>query len=307
MTAPRIARCLAALGVFACAPATNSPLSVESDGVRLWVASAGRSSEVPLLFLHGGPGDHSEVFRQSVGARLESDRTVLYLDQRGGGRSDLVDEAFLGFDAFVTDIEAVRRSVRADRLDLLGHSFGAYLAMHYADRYPERVRRIVAVDMAPSWRALLSHQAAHLAALVPAPQRPPPGATPMARLAALYDVLGRDRAQAAIQFRDKAAFDRFRRASQATGLRGRSRGRALTRMRADGLFERDEWDLRPPPAVRTLLLAGRHSEVVGERLLARTATVWRAKLEWLKESGHFPFFDEPEAFATRVRAFLNAP
>ncbi len=59
------------------------------------------------------------------------------------------DTLRLTANLMVEDLEAVRRAFRLDRVALLGHSWGAGLAVHYAARYPDRVRRMVLVGSVP--------------------------------------------------------------------------------------------------------------------------------------------------------------
>src|SRR5690606_26153007 len=58
-----------------------------SDGVRIWYKLAGREGAPVIAYLHGGPGYNAYVFEESAGRLLEETFRVLYLDQRGCGRS----------------------------------------------------------------------------------------------------------------------------------------------------------------------------------------------------------------------------
>src|SRR4029079_10279250 len=52
----------------------------------------------------------------------------------------------------IADLEALRGRLGAQRIDLLGHSWGGYLAMAYAARHPERISHLALVDSAaPKW------------------------------------------------------------------------------------------------------------------------------------------------------------
>ena len=61
-------------------------------------------------------------------------------DERGNGLSDW--HAPLNFEAFVDDLESVVDAAGLDRFDLLGISQGAAVAIAYAVRHPERVRKM---------------------------------------------------------------------------------------------------------------------------------------------------------------------
>ncbi|MBW3569872.1 MAG: alpha/beta fold hydrolase [Gemmatimonadetes bacterium] len=114
-----------------------------ADGVRLYYRLAGSGRDT-VVVLHGGPGVGHQVLAPDL-EPLERQYTVLYYDQRGGGRSGLPDTTLLGMDRFVEDLEAVRRHFGMERVTLLAHSFGPLLAASYARSYPHRVERMVFV------------------------------------------------------------------------------------------------------------------------------------------------------------------
>jgi proline iminopeptidase len=110
-----------------------------SDGVELYLEIAGQGP--PCLFVHGGPGQGAQSFQRMGGDRLESTLTMIYLDQRGSGRS--ANAADYSLDRVVADFEEIRKALGLDKIFLLAHSFGGILAVRYAEQYPERVRGLV--------------------------------------------------------------------------------------------------------------------------------------------------------------------
>ncbi|MDP2497421.1 MAG: alpha/beta fold hydrolase [Candidatus Palauibacterales bacterium] len=112
------------------------------DGVRLRYVVEGTGRDT-LLVLHGGPGAGLETVRDAV-APLARDRVLLLYDQRGGGRSTLPeDTTLLSADAFVRDLETIRRRFELKRMRVFTHSFGSVLLARYAERHPDRLARIV--------------------------------------------------------------------------------------------------------------------------------------------------------------------
>ncbi|MFJ8362870.1 alpha/beta fold hydrolase [Streptomyces sp. NPDC093984] len=111
------------------------------DGVHLWAARSGRGD--PLVLCHGGPGlwDMFEDVAELLGDRS----TVVRWDQRGCGRSQRCAGPWTSA-RFVADLDAVRRRFGLDRMALLGHSWGAQLALSYALTHPERVRALIYVS-----------------------------------------------------------------------------------------------------------------------------------------------------------------
>jgi len=103
---------------------------------------------MPLLLLHGGMGlDHS-YFRPWLDPLAESNR-VIYVDQRGHGRSSPID-SFEGIvlSDWVEDVEALRGFFRLDRFVLFGHSAGGIVAQAYAREHGERLAGLVLCNTA---------------------------------------------------------------------------------------------------------------------------------------------------------------
>lgn len=109
------------------------------DGVRLWVATAG--SGLAVILCHGGPG--MADYLEPVSEMFADMATVHRWDQRGAGRSDPVGPFSL--ERFVADLEALRIHFGHERWVLFGHSWGANLAILYGQRHPARVAGIVYV------------------------------------------------------------------------------------------------------------------------------------------------------------------
>jgi len=100
-----------------------------SDRVSLFVEELGDG--FPLFVLHGGPGlDHS-MFRPYLDPLADEFR-LLYVDERGQGRSERVDPATLSVDVFARDVDLVAEALGLERFAVLGHSFGAIVTTHHA-------------------------------------------------------------------------------------------------------------------------------------------------------------------------------
>lgn len=82
----------------------------------------------------------SPVWRHWIAA-FSDGRTLLRYDERGNGLSDW--SAPFSFEAFVDDLESVVDAAQLDRFDMIGISQGASVAIAYAVRHPERVRRLL--------------------------------------------------------------------------------------------------------------------------------------------------------------------
>jgi proline iminopeptidase len=128
------------------------PALTTTDGRRLKWHEIG--SGAPLLLHPGGPGFSSRYFGELP--ELAADRTLLLLDPRGTGGSDRpADAAAYDLEDYAADVEAVREELGLDRLDVLGHSHGGFVAMAWASAHPEHVGRLVLASTTPRFTDLI--------------------------------------------------------------------------------------------------------------------------------------------------------
>jgi proline iminopeptidase len=113
---------------------------VTDDGARLWASRAGRG--LPVVCCHGGPGLW-DMFGP-VSGLLAGSATVHRWDQRGCGRSQRIGPYSIA--QTLTDLDAVRCAFGVEQMALLGHSWGAQLALLYALEHPDRVEKLVYVS-----------------------------------------------------------------------------------------------------------------------------------------------------------------
>lgn len=110
---------------------------IDVNGCRTWTAVDGAGP--PVVLLHGGPGV-CDYFGPIV--PMLADRYAVHrYEQRGCGRTEMV--APFNVATLVGDLEALRRIWGIDRIRLVGHSWGAALALMYALAHPDHVERAV--------------------------------------------------------------------------------------------------------------------------------------------------------------------
>lgn len=129
---------------------------VESDiSLHFDVYGEGR----PVVIIHGGPGiPYANAWKGLKS--LEEQYTFYYYHQRGAGNSTRPIDRFesknypknmtqleqtLGIGAQIADIERIRRILKEDKLLLIGHSFGGFIAALYAAEFPEQVEKLILV------------------------------------------------------------------------------------------------------------------------------------------------------------------
>ena len=150
--------------------ANGTPTVMTSDGVRLYVRVAGQGR--PCVFVHGGPGAGSQVQEILAGPMLEQQFQMVYLDQRGSGRSASAPAGAYGLPRLVQDLEELRQQLHVEKWVLLSHSFGGLIATAYARQYPQHVLGLVLSNSILNLPASMESMAAHGYALLPAATRP---------------------------------------------------------------------------------------------------------------------------------------
>lgn len=111
---------------------------LEADGHHIYFEECGNPEGLPVVYLHGGPGsgcqeEHRRFFDPEV-------FRVILVDQRGSGRSQPAGELRENTTwKLIEDLEAIRQRLGIARWALMGGSWGATLALLYAQEHPVRV------------------------------------------------------------------------------------------------------------------------------------------------------------------------
>lgn len=141
-------------------PQSDDQTWLVESGIRLHVESIGTGT--PVIVVHGGPG--MPYAKPWLGLESISDSHKFYFyHQRGCGESTRPFQRFespnyysnmieldrvLGLGALVADLERIRRILGLEKLNLIGHSFGGFIATIYAAEFPEHVESMVLVSPA---------------------------------------------------------------------------------------------------------------------------------------------------------------
>ena len=119
-------------------------LSTGSNIAYWHYAAEGIKKPTPIIFLHGGPGLFVTDSDKDFCSKFTKEGYDVYLyDQPGAGFSDTLkmDEYTIHRD--VEDIEAIRKKIGAEKVIIVGQSFGGVLASSYVTTYPNNVEKIV--------------------------------------------------------------------------------------------------------------------------------------------------------------------
>lgn len=270
------------------------PTVTASDGVRLHYEESGRG--VPIVFVHEFAGDHRS-FEPQVRFFSRSHRCIAF-DARGYLPSDVPEtpEAY-GQDTARDDVLAVLDGLGLEHAHLVGHSMGAYTALHVAIRCPERCLSVAAIGCGwgsdPDRRDQREAMCADLARMF--------REEPMAEAAARY---ARQPMRKPFEAKDPRGFAEFEKAladHSAAGL-------ALTMSQVQGRRP-TLWDLEEPLSrleVPLLVMVGDEDDpcLDGSLFLKRTAP--GAALVVAPRSGHTLTLEEPAAVNAALAELFRA-
>ncbi|GCF10370.1 alpha/beta fold hydrolase [Dictyobacter arantiisoli] len=109
-------------------------MDLSINGTRLYCKMVGSPLHFPLIMLHGGPGFDHTMLHPWLDA-LSENFLLVYIDQRGQGRSQPVDPTTLTLDLFADDINHIAHALGFEHFALFGHSYGAMIALAHAAHY----------------------------------------------------------------------------------------------------------------------------------------------------------------------------
>ncbi|MBI9054186.1 MAG: alpha/beta hydrolase [Bacteroidales bacterium] len=112
-----------------------------SDNVKLYINIKGEGT--PCLFIHGGPGQGSNYWEKLAGDFCEKNFMMIYLDQRGCGRSTSPENNDYSLERMIKDFEEIRESLEIKDWMIMGHSFGGILQTGYAQKHPTKIDGIL--------------------------------------------------------------------------------------------------------------------------------------------------------------------
>ncbi len=290
----------ASFPVFAQQPRTAAVHTPDVD-LATFTYGAANPAAIPIIAVNGGPGlSHVYMIQNDVWtARVAAHRAVIMYDQRGTGASHLTNtNAPQTMDAQVADLDAVRASLHAGKVNLIGDSYGGLLVSAYAVAHPEHVNTLILSDSA-----------------APGIPRLHP------RLDEVFpDVIAETKEQAAkltdrnavaqLQFRahmrmifySKQLAERYLAGAPDLGFTPATSAAVSSAIA--------QLDLTPQMAqfrFPVLVLQGRFDlNVTPDVSWAVAHNIPGAQLVWFEKSGHLPYYEEPDMYASVVNQFLQA-
>jgi proline iminopeptidase len=271
----------------------------ETGGATIYFEVRGNAAGMPLFVVNGGPGfEHSYVHCSDVWDVIAKKRKVIFYDQRGTGRSGALKPGqSCTLADQIADLEALRAHLGFDRIDLLGHSWGGYLVMAYMALHGDHVAHLVIVDSAaPKWSdtAFLFKDVY------------PEGTEKQQAVSFVEELgdsaaLGTDlREYLGMLFYDPDHRDRF--LAKASGYHYYHEvNKAVT----DDLARFDLNPELPKFRIPTLVITGRYDMNVAPSVAWKIhKAIPGSEFAVFERSGHIPYYEEPDAFRSRLERFL---
>jgi pimeloyl-ACP methyl ester carboxylesterase len=131
-----------------------------SQRLKLHYVDWGNADKPPLLLIHGGR-DHARNW-DWVAADLRRDYHIIAPDLRGHGDSQWAIGGSYAMVDYTLDVDQLLRALDIGEITIIGHSLGGSIALQYAGTYPERVRKVVAIEgLGPPPELLREQPSAH--------------------------------------------------------------------------------------------------------------------------------------------------
>jgi len=277
----------------------------QAPGATLYVEILGSAAGAPLVVVNGGPGfDHTYEHVVLPGTTspwetLARTRRVVFYDQRGNGRSGALKPGqSCTLADQIDDLEAVRARLGADKIDLLGHSWGGYLVMAYAARHPEHIRHLIMVDSAaPKW----SDNVFLFKDIFPEGQE-------RSNQLAFADAMG-DAAASAAGIREYFHWLFYapeKRDAFVSQVDPRVFNKPVNESIVHDLPRFDLWPELAKFKFPALVITGRYDINVAPSVAYRMhKAIAGSQFVVFERSGHLPFFEEAEPFARALESFLG--
>ncbi len=126
-------------------PKSVEKFRMEEGKMNLFYRKQGQGK--PLFILHGLFGSSDNW--QSIGKKFAENYEVYLIDQRNHGQSFHSD--FWTYEWMSKDILDLMELCSLKKITLIGHSMGGKAAMHFALSYPERIEKLIVVDIGPKY------------------------------------------------------------------------------------------------------------------------------------------------------------
>lgn len=278
---------------------------LETGDTRLYLEQAGEGQTIVMI--HGGPGMSHHYFRPTFDY-LSKGYHLVYYDQRLSGQSDAsCDSSNITYAGWVEDLESIRVASEADQLILISHSWGARIAIRYAERYPERVKGIVFLDPVG-----LSPEVVQEAGTILQERLTSSDKLAQQKLILSQEFKNGDKEAILQAYRFSFAQNVFRRAVLDT-LNLYIADQPIQRQQKLGLLFRDQastvyndYNILPYIEAPCLIVHGSYDATPASAVTRMDTLLPQSTVKIIQDAGHFSFLEVPEEAASEIVRFLQS-
>ena len=112
-----------------------------SNNISLYYQTKGKG--FPIILISGLNGDHQSVWPSSVVDALAKHFQVIQFDNRGVGQSDQPDIPY-SIEMMADDVAGLMKALQLEKAHLIGYSMGGQIAAKFAEKYPEKINKMIA-------------------------------------------------------------------------------------------------------------------------------------------------------------------
>lgn len=250
----------------------------------------------PIIIIHGGPGmSHDHLLPHM--SKLAENHQLIFYDQRACGQST-GELTSVNLETFIDDIEQIRLHFGYEKVTIFSHSWGGFLAMHYAIAHPDSVDKLILSNTCPASSAEIAlffqHGAERLNSRLEA----------IKLFAEQGDSVGYFRTHFQVYCKDPSSADLlnlymppqpFENYFKVSGICGPilltppfSLHSQLQQLNIPTLILHGDSDVVPPATVETI-----HQSIRGSTYIL------------FEDCGHFPYVEVPDAFFAEIERFCE--
>jgi proline iminopeptidase len=279
---------------------------VDTPGSQLFYRTAGNGK--PLVILHGGIG-LSQGYLLPYMLQLANSSFVILYDQRACGDSTgEINLTTMTIENFVKDLDAIRKAFHYEKISILGHSWGGFVAMNYAIAHPNHVEKLIVSNSMPvssddmalfakEWNQRIAPYQAKLDSI---------------KVSKEFEMGDPDVVERYFQMFFRPCF--FRPENVALLNVRMTPIAAIHSVQVYECFQKTlfakHFDLHPllkKLQLPTLVIHGDSEQIPAITAENIHESIPHSKYELLKHCGHFPYIEAPEEYFELITTFLHEP
>jgi len=283
----------------------SSQETVQINGVNHFIKKIGNGE--PLLVLHGGPGSFHDYLIPHF-KRLAKTYQIIFYDQRGCGKTEFPQDTMsIKLENYIEDLEGIRNHLKIDKLNLVGHSWGALLAMNYGKKYTENLKRLILISPAPANSDYFDQTFINMQK-----KRSEEDTKELVEtmMSSEFEKRETNTFKKAILLLNKVNLVDQETISKLYDSVNFNINSANNLMLVNSLLERTYINFNTIEGLKsiqcpTLIIVGDMDNVPFNSIQLIQENITGSKLEVIRKSCHYPFFESPKVFYSKIKNFLD--